>query len=695
MVQQIATLWRSALDTVDLRDALLFVDDGAAAALAWADSLEALLARGARNVLRLGDAPPAAAAALCLPGGAPNSPPTRAVVLCSTFLPQAHDALRRSLSSAGGGGLASALVLCAHSAAAHAAYQERAAEWAQSTDAYAHYAHVVAEWMGGGGGGAPSVEVRQLELPPALLPLGGGAFLLPAGARARPLLESDLAALPAATGGGGGGGGEGRSDSPRVGGAADVDWSELPADWRRDLGGAALGLAQLTSALRVRPAIFTLGRTATLVGRQLLANLPAAGANDDECGLLIVDRSLDAVAPSLHGAHPLQPLLCAAADAGDADGAEGGHGGWVAEAEGGCVALLDALLAQRSERQVQSTLLRTLATVGDDEGVADVVVPKMPSAPKLRALLDSLRADGGAALRAAPLLDLVGHVLAALESPDAAAAALASHQKLLQHTASEELGAARRPAAAAALPELISLFRSAGGGGGGAPGVRQLLPLLAMVYSLAGPPPPGTSAAAAAELAELEERLRSTLLQACLRDAACGGFLRGGGGGGAAEELPAAELLARREALDGSLRQLFDRLRALGAARGGLGASEALLLSSAQTAGEVYRPLLKGLFERLLGGDDSAELTHISAAAGMAGMRLLGGMAARLGVKARPKPTDHKLVIVYVVGGVSLKEVSELRQLFAQHPAHRLLVGGTRLASPDSVADELVDGLQI
>ena len=108
MVQQIATLWRSALDTVDLRDALLFVDDGAAAALAWADSLEALLARGARNVLRLGDAPPAAAAALCLPGGAPNSPPTRAVVLCSTFLPQAHDALRRSLSSAG---LASALVL--------------------------------------------------------------------------------------------------------------------------------------------------------------------------------------------------------------------------------------------------------------------------------------------------------------------------------------------------------------------------------------------------------------------------------------------------------------------------------------------------------------------------------------------------------------------------------------------------------
>ena len=407
MVQQIATLWRSALDTVDLRDALLFVDDGGGGAsrgptpsrrcsrvaretcCGWATRRRRRRRRSAS------------------PGGAPNSPPTRAVVLCSTFLPQAHDALRRSLSSAGGGGLASALVLCAHSAAAHAAYQERAAEWAQSTDAYAHYAHVVAEWMGGGGGGAPSVEVRQLELPPALLPLGGGAFLLPAGARARPLLESDLAALPAATGGGGGGGGgEGRSDSPRVGGAADVDWSELPADWRRDLGGAALGLAQLTSALRVRPAIFTLGRTATLVGRQLLANLLAAGANDDECGLLIVDRSLDAVAPSLHGAHPLQPLLCAAADAGDADGADGSGGGWVAEAEGGCVARSmhcwpNALSAKCSRRCCARS--PPSATTRESRTSS----PKMPSAPKLRALLDSLRADGGARPRRASSPSLV------------------------------------------------------------------------------------------------------------------------------------------------------------------------------------------------------------------------------------------------------------------------------------------------
>ena len=313
MVEQIATLWRSALDTVDLRDALLFVDDGAAAALAWADSLEALLARGARNVRarRGGGALPAGRRAEFAadargralqhlpPAGARRPPPP--------------------LSSAGGGDLASALVLCAHSAAAHGRTRS-APSGRDSTRTHTTRTSSPSDGRrrrAGGRGASSSCRPRCRS----------AAVPSCCRRRARPP-ESDsphCRRRPAARARGAG--------LPRVGGAADVDWSELPADWRRDLGGAALGLAQLTSALRVRPAIFTLGRTATLVGRQLLANLPAAGANDDECGLLIVDRSLDAVAPSLHGAHPLQPLLCAAADGGDADGADGGQGGWVAEAE--------------------------------------------------------------------------------------------------------------------------------------------------------------------------------------------------------------------------------------------------------------------------------------------------------------------------------------------------------------------------
>ena len=58
--------------------------------------------------------------------------------------------------------------------------------------------------------------------------------------------------------------------------------------------------------------------------------------------------------------------------------------------------------------------------------------------------------------------------------------------------------------------------------------------------------------------------------------------------------------MERREGLAALLRSIFERLRAIACARRGLGTSEALLLTSSQTAGEVYRPLLRHVVERAL-----------------------------------------------------------------------------------------------
>ena len=149
--------------------------------------------------------------------------------------------------------------------------------------------------------------------------------------------------------------------------------------------------------------------------------------------------------------------------------------------------------------------------------------------------------------------------------------------------------------------------------------------------------------------------------------------------------------MARRQQLSGAIDAMFERLRALATARRGLGASEALMLSSTHTAGEgVYRPLLRTLLERALKGEEVVEMHRPNS-------HSLGSLFSRganlLGVKRISRLTDHRTIVLFVLGGISLGEVRELRQLVAQYPKHRLLLGGTQLVSPDAVWDALSAGL--
>ena len=305
---------------------------------------------------------------------------------------------------------------------------------------------------------------------------------------------------------------------------------------------------------------------------------------------------------------------------------------------------------------------------------------------------------------------------------------IVSHQKVLQHVAAEAPAAAMqsllRLAMRAHLPgEDKDKADGGGGGGGGGPslGVQELVPLLAMLYSLLG---------CEVEVeAEAEQRLREALLQAqqppthaqltlqpphrpappptrrpppslqaCLRDPGGGGLLpQYLDGDGEAEQGDEAErLAARRDALAPALRALFVRLRGTAAARRGLGRSSQLLVSEGESdQGEAYRPLLRQLLGRALGGEEVAELQRLSG--GALGSGLTGSLLSRgaqmLGVRAKARVADHPLVCVFVVGGISLGEVRELRQLFAQHPKHRLILGSTHLTSPASLGAQLIQGL--
>ena len=66
-----------------------------------------------------------------------------------------------------------------------------------------------------------------------------------------------------------------------------------------------------------------------------------------------------------------------------------------------------------------------------------------------------------------------------------------------------------------------------------------------------------------------------------------------------------------------------------------------------------------------------------------------------LGVKTRARLTDHRTIVIFVLGGISLAEMRELRQLAAQYPKHRLILGATQLATPDEARELLTAGLQV
>ena len=323
MPRALTDLWSSGLSQLrpELDGAVLFVDDWTAHALAWSVGLPALLECGVRCVLALGEALPPEAVS--------------AVVVCAGYLPELHDALRRSLC-ASGSPLQRVAIFSSHSHAAHqlADLQPRGSDGTPA-ELFAHYEAVVTDWLCAAQGAAaakPLVRIQQLALPAALSVLGASTFLLPAGeasvdlpaghggAEAAKAASSQPARSPR----------RGDEAEPAAGAADTADWSQVGPARRRELRRVASQLQQLLGALNLRPSLFALGRTAALVGRQVQYVPPdshASGASSSgaaggaaahaapvDASVVLVDRALDLVAPAVLADHPLHhllgPLLC-------------------------------------------------------------------------------------------------------------------------------------------------------------------------------------------------------------------------------------------------------------------------------------------------------------------------------------------------------------------------------------------------
>eukprot|EP00967_Tisochrysis_lutea_P114552 scaffold182665_cov35-Tisochrysis_lutea.AAC.3 len=406
--------WRELVAEIELCDAMLYADEPCARALAAAIGLPALLERGVRNVLPLGSLPAGTVHDL---GSENEDPPTRAVIFCATPLPQAYASIRAALQQPGTA-WRDVAILASVTDAEHNFAEQHDHAGSTSTprvpnsalerckqfvvDCLNEVAQVAAQnettsnaelARGSGCATSATVTVTEMPMPMQACPLGDSTFLLPSPDGSP---TSDLASLlpidlePSAAMVRTAEATSCASNAPRH----DKEQTCVAQD---EL--LASQLSRLLGALSVRPTIYAMGERAIRVGGHMVSSESEAemsakvhgtdpssnAATTTPLSLVLLDRSLDLVAPSMPHLHPLSLLLSAEG----AHPSDIGLDGVLHSLDASTAHIFEALLSRRPQ-EVNLHLLRALMLAAEAEGV-ELRIPPRPSADEIRKLVAFLR----------------------------------------------------------------------------------------------------------------------------------------------------------------------------------------------------------------------------------------------------------------------------------------------------------------
>ncbi|CAH1271998.1 SCFD2 [Branchiostoma lanceolatum] len=212
--------------------------------------------------------------------------------------------------------------------------------------------------------------------------------------------------------------------------------------------------------------------------------------------------------------------------------------------------------------------------------------------------------------------------------------------------------------------------------------VEDVLALLVFVYSLLGEEHVGT----AEEEGRLrdylvnpsdEEELKETMIHAILSQAHLSPELQSLVGENTTEDR-----------IRSVINDVFVKLKGLGRARTGLQQFGSVFTPGSVTQVASYRPLVRQLMEQIFHPDkpDIPDIEHLSS--GLTDL-LKSGFRMFMSV-SKPRPSDHALLLVYVVGGVTCQEVRLIREAVAAAKTEtEVVVGSTRLLKPSDVVHQV------
>ncbi|XP_019643683.1 PREDICTED: sec1 family domain-containing protein 2-like isoform X2 [Branchiostoma belcheri] len=645
--------------------AVVFLDGPSAEVLHWCGGAARLFKAGAVNVKEFSSFE-----------SAKDDQPKAVFVLSSVLKGQAMTVIRDIITASQ---FQYCVVVCSVNHYTHQTVH--GAQESESREVFDQFEEKMCEWMGN-----MNYTAEVLYEPVSFAPICPGLFTTPAYSSMFPLTPSDMDSIRQMRIARGEAVGD---DSMKI------DFSHLSTDLQIWIKMLVSNLSSLFEGLNVREDCYAVGPFSRVIASEL-ANLNSAknrrktAAN--KASILFVDRSLDMVGPCGHqtdsladkvitllprlqghtvdvsinmtsllskGAQLYPQLICP---------------GTLSHADSASQALLNSFVTLK-QKECLMDVNRHLVEVATQEKLL-VSLPTKPGrlgAQQLEGHLKLFREPDStrAFVQHAGVLQLAMAAVQTLNHP------LYPHTEELlglEKTLMQNAGDQDCPTALHQLTQLLQEREESKDRGGRTRRQRcsleDVLALLVFVYSLLGEEHVGT--------AEEEGRLRETIIHAILSQATLSPELQSLVGENTTEDR-----------IRSVINDVFIKLKGLGRARTGLQQFGSVFTPGSVTQVASYRPLVRQLMEQIFHPDkpDVPDVEHLSS--GLTDL-LKSGFRMFMSV-SKPRPSDHPLLMVYVVGGVTCQEVRLIREAVAAAKTEtEVVVGSTRLLKPSDVVHQVL-----
>lgn len=654
--------WEKVLSKV--KKAVVFMDDRCSESLHWNGGAALLFEAGARNIKQFSS----------FEAGAHNEP--KAVFVVNTVLKGRTADIIKDIISLSHFQYCVVFTTVPHSI--HLLANNVSADL-EGNPVFEQFEEKLCEWMGD-----MNYTGEVMHAPVVFAPLTQHLHLLPAFSDLFPLLDVDLKSIN-----------EKRPEKKRFGSLMDVDVHSLPPELQIQIKTLVSTLNGLFEFISTREESFSVGPMSRLIATEL-ANHPQAKNRrktaPNKASVVFVDRTLDLTgAVGHHGDNLAEKILSVLPQLPghvtdvQVDMLELTHLKQATDTKGilapGCLAqnqsatarLLWETMLVAKQKEAVIEVRRQLVEAASKENLPIKMSLGRVTAEQLCSYVQLFRDSWGALESHSGVLQLGLAAAQALRHPALQRwdACLAFERLLLQALGDSDL--------AGVLKQLLPLIKSSESGTGSASAdlsVDDLLVLLVYVYSVAKEACPGGSEEEK-QVDKVEKELIGALTLRLTRESTLSPLVQEITGVLCPEELTV-------ECAHSTLESMFRTLREVAHARDHLKNFSSVFTPGDGAHQATYRPLLKQVLEEIFHPDrrECPDIEHMSG--GLTEL-LKTGFSMFMKV-SRPHPSDHPILFLFLVGGVTPSELRLIREVVSTHKSGtQVIVMSTRLLRPFDV----------
>ncbi|XP_036272393.1 sec1 family domain-containing protein 2 isoform X1 [Pipistrellus kuhlii] len=531
------------------------------------------------------------------------------------------------------------------------------------------------EWMGN-----MNYTAKVLHIPLLLAPAAPHLALTPAFASLFPLLPQDVHLLNSA-----------RPDKRRLGSLGEVDATALPPELLLQIRCLVSGLSALCEHLAVREECFAVGSFSRIIAADLANYAPAKNRRKTSTGrasVVFVDRTLDLTgAVGHHGDNLVEKIISVlpqlpghtndvmvnmvelTALQNEEENQNMVAPGCLAQSnDAAAKALWEALLNAKHKEAVME-VRRHLVEAASRENLPIKMSMGRVTPAQLTSYIQLFKNNLKALVSHCGLLQLGLATVQTLKHPQTAKwdNFLAFERLLLQ-----SIGESTMPVV---LNQLLPLIKPSNQRTNDDYSPEELLVLFIYIYSVTG------EFTEDKDLAETEEKVKKALAQVLCKESELSPLLQKITGCDALSHLTFHRSKAAVDAL-------FTSLRDIAGARSLMKQFKSVYVPGNHTHQASYKPLLKQVVEEIFDPErpDPVDIEHMSS--GLTDL-LKTGFSMFMKV-SRPHPSDHPLLILFVVGGVTVSEAKMVKDLVPTlKPGTQVIMLSTRLLKPLAVPELL------